>query len=275
MLTQTHADGVPVKVRIDRNRSVFMEDLDDVGLVEHRGRRRTAERVMTSIDHRAVARGIDRGSVGHGDVHRVLAVGSDVRDPARIGLRDQECGPDRKGRTIGKRRIVFGIGRTERRFPGVRQRRVVAAQARSPDEHGASARRERPMVIHTLPNGRDSRFQDRDGERSDTQTGVHGDEQRRIGIVSAFDGEPQRADFVANRKCLARWDKRFCLVGEHPMPVHVAIFIGGLRGHRGGQRQRQGSQHGAGESGVALHSAHAVAIACLASSRFASASTSE
>jgi hypothetical protein len=51
-----YADRVPVKMGIDGNRPVIVEDLDDIGLVEHDWAGTGAEGVMTDVDHGALPR---------------------------------------------------------------------------------------------------------------------------------------------------------------------------------------------------------------------------
>jgi len=76
MLADAHLDRVPVQVGVDGDRAVIVEDLDDVGLVEHRRLDAATERVVTQIHDHALACGVDGRAVRQADIDRVQAVGS-------------------------------------------------------------------------------------------------------------------------------------------------------------------------------------------------------
>jgi len=99
-----------MQMSVESNRPVVMQNFDDIGLVEHHGSRRAAEKIVLGIDHNALTGGIHRRAVGQRDVHGVPAVGRRMSNLAREGLRDRKSRADAKWYAVGTRGLCTASG---------------------------------------------------------------------------------------------------------------------------------------------------------------------
>src|SRR3984957_8283054 len=121
----THADRVPMQVGIDGNGAIIVENLDDIGLIQH-DRTRTREKgVVTDIDYRTFPRGVHGRPVWQCDVDRVLTFSGRVRHSSGVGLRNRISRADRKRYAIRAGWVVNRGWRAKRCLPGKSQHSFV------------------------------------------------------------------------------------------------------------------------------------------------------
>jgi len=64
MLAGLNADGIPMQMRVDRDRAIIVQDLYHIGLIRHHGAGGTAETVMPQINDRTITCCVHRSAVG-------------------------------------------------------------------------------------------------------------------------------------------------------------------------------------------------------------------
>ena len=231
-----------MKVRINGDRPVIVQDLDDIGLVQHHGARGSTERIVARVDDHSIARRVHRGSIGQCDVQRIFAVGGHMGDATGIGLSDEEGGPHAEGDPIRTWRVVHGVGCSQRDPGGVFERRPGVAIIRRRHQRLAGAGLKDIPIGATGRDSRDARLDDRYLKRGDAQTAVHRDQLRRIRSVDALDRDLEIAAVVVQPQRLIRHPRGCRLIAEHPLSIGIAIFVGGLRQAGGAREQQDGQQ---------------------------------
>ena len=220
--------------------------------------------------------GINGGTVGKSDVDGVPAVGGDVRDRTRISLGNQVSRSHTKGNSIRALGTMDGVGRPEGGLPNISQFRRPPTDTRCSGQRAPGPELQGGAITGGIGDVGKLGVDDGNLKCNHTEAIVDRDQLRRFGAVIAIDGDVQGGALVGQVDGLACRGRGAGLVGEHPLSVRIAVLVRGLR-----RRMPPGSARAESEESQSrclqytVHISHAAAIACRASSRFASASGSE
>ena len=180
---------------------------------------------MAGIDDHAFPGRIDRCSIGHRDVHGILAIRSRVRHPAWECLRNPVRRSHIERHAIRLRRIVGSARFAEGRLDRYLQCRLVVTRASGLEQHGLGTGGNDRVVFAAGHHGRKAGANHRRMKRHHAQTVVARDDLGDARLVAPFDHQPQRAVRAPGQQRLARHIRWNVLIRVDPLSTGIAIFI--------------------------------------------------